>query len=89
MAPEISGEYAADEAEMPSVAAEMGWDYSTETQSADNYYTLDLAETDSGIYNAPFPQRGGAGVFLWRLRCFLRRTFSSTARCCIPTMRAI
>ena len=52
MAPEISGEYAADEAEIPSVAAEMGWDYSTETQSADNYYTLDLAETDSGIYNA-------------------------------------
>ena len=62
MAPEISGEYAADDAEIPSVAAEMGWDYSTETQSADNYYTLDLAETDSGIYNA-FPQRGGAGVF--------------------------
>lgn len=52
MAPEISDEYAADEAEIPSVAAEMGWDYSTETQSADNYYTLDLAETDSGIYNA-------------------------------------
>ncbi len=52
MAPEISGEYAADDAEIPSVAAEMGWDYSTETQSADNYYTLDLAETDSGIYNA-------------------------------------
>lgn len=88
MVPEISDEYAADEAEIPSVAAEMGWDYSTETQSADNYYTLDLAETDSGIYNALSHSEAEQEYFV-EAQVLSETDFSSTARCCIRTMRAI
>ena len=51
MSPELSYD-CSDEALMPEVKAEMGWEYSTEIQPTDSYYTLDLARSDSGIYNA-------------------------------------